>query len=58
LPRSTRGAARRTKAFEWLERAYRQLDGGLAGTKTDPLLASLRTDPRYTALLRKLNFPL
>jgi TolB-like protein len=45
------------KAFEWLERAYQQLDGGLASTKTDPLLASLRTDPRYAALLRKLNLP-
>jgi tetratricopeptide (TPR) repeat protein len=45
------------KAFEWLERAYRQQDGGLAFTKADPLLASLRTDPRFTALLRKLNFP-
>ena len=45
------------KAFEWLERAYRQLDGGLASTKVDPLLASLRTDPRFTALLRRLNFP-
>jgi len=45
------------KAFEWLERAYRQLDGGLASIKIDPLFASLRTDPRFTALLRKLNFP-
>jgi TolB-like protein len=45
------------KAFEWLERAYRQLDGGLASTKIDPLLASLHSDPRFTALLRKLNFP-
>jgi thioredoxin-like negative regulator of GroEL len=45
------------KAFEWLERAYRQLDGGLASTKVDPLPASLRHDPRFTALLRKLNFP-
>lgn len=45
------------KAFEWLERAYRQHDGGLTSTKIDPLLASLRSDPRYAALLRKLNFP-
>jgi hypothetical protein len=45
------------KAFEWLERAYRQQDGGLTSTKIDLLLASLRSDPRYTALLRKLNFP-
>jgi thioredoxin-like negative regulator of GroEL len=45
------------KAFEWLERAYRQQDGGLASTKIDPLLDSLRSDPRFTVLLRKLNFP-
>ena len=45
------------KAFEWLERAYRQLDGGLASTKMDPLLASLHGDPRYAPLLHKLNFP-
>jgi hypothetical protein len=45
------------KAFEWLERAYRQQDGGLASIKGDPLLASLRSDPRYAAVLRKLNFP-
>ena len=45
------------KAFEWLERSYRQQDAGLAFTKIDPRLASLRSDPRYTALLRKLNFP-
>jgi hypothetical protein len=41
----------------WLERAYRQGDGGLAETKVDPLLESLRGDPRYNALLRKLNLP-
>ena len=45
------------KAFEWLERAYRQQDGGLAGIKNDLRLASLRGDPRYVAMLRKLNFP-
>jgi TolB-like protein len=47
----------RNTAFEWLERAYRQQDTGLLATKTDPLLASLRSDPRLAAFLRKMNFP-
>jgi adenylate cyclase len=44
------------KAFEWLERAYSQQDGGLVDLKGDFQLASLRPDPRYRAMLRKLNF--
>jgi adenylate cyclase len=43
------------KAFEWLERAYRQRDGGLADVKSDPLLESLHGDPRYKAFLRKMK---
>jgi TolB-like protein/Tfp pilus assembly protein PilF len=46
------------EAFEWLERAYAQRDGGLVGTKVDPLLKSLRKDPRYAAFLKKLNLPI
>jgi TolB-like protein/Tfp pilus assembly protein PilF len=46
------------RAFEWLERAYAQRDGGLAYVKYSPLLRSLRGGPRYTALLKKLNLPL
>ncbi len=45
------------KAFEWLERAYQQQDGGLTVIKYDPLLLSLRGDPRYHTLLRKINLP-
>jgi len=45
------------KAFEWLDRAYAQRDGGLIATKVDPLLKSLHSDPRYAAFLKKLNFP-
>jgi adenylate cyclase len=45
------------QAFQWLERAYTQHDGGLLIVKTDPLLASLRSDPRYQALLAKMKLP-
>jgi TolB-like protein/Tfp pilus assembly protein PilF len=43
------------KAFEWLERAYRQRDGGLSEVKSDPLLANIRSDPRYVAFLGKMK---
>ncbi len=43
------------QAFEWLERAYRQHDPGLGWIRSDPLMANLRGDPRYDALLRKLR---
>jgi hypothetical protein len=44
-------------AFEWLDRAYVQRNAGLIGTKVEPLLKSLHHDPRYAALLKRLNFP-
>jgi tetratricopeptide (TPR) repeat protein len=43
------------RAFDWLERAYAQRDGGLTFIKTDPFMAKLRGDPRYTAMLTKLS---
>jgi len=46
------------KAFEWLDRAYVQRDDGLIATKIDPLLKSLHRDPRFAALLKKLNLPI
>ena len=39
------------KAFEWLERARRQRDPGLAGLRKDPLLPNLRDDPRWNSFL-------
>jgi tetratricopeptide (TPR) repeat protein len=45
------------KAFEWLERAYAQRDGGLSTTNTGPLLKSLHNDPRYAAFLKKIHLP-
>jgi tetratricopeptide (TPR) repeat protein len=46
------------KAFEWLERAYKQRDGGLSQMKVAPLLRNIKKDPRYTAFLKKMNLPL
>src|ERR1035441_424375 len=44
-------------AFAWLDRAYTQRDGGMAELKYDPLLAKLRGDPRYAAMLKRMNLP-
>lgn len=42
-------------SFEWLERSFRQRDGGLILIKRDVLLASLHADPRFHLLLVKLD---
>jgi len=45
------------EAFQWLDRAYARRDSGLIAVKVDPFLKSLHQDPRFAALLKKLNFP-
>jgi tetratricopeptide (TPR) repeat protein len=45
----------RAPALDWLERAYRQRDGGLESVKVDRLLSNIRTEPRYRALLQKMK---
>jgi len=47
----------RNAAFERLDRAYENRDAGMMRLKVDPLLRMLRDDPRYTALLKKMNLP-
>ncbi|HTK69127.1 MAG TPA: protein kinase [Candidatus Eisenbacteria bacterium] len=42
-------------AFEWLERAYAQHDGGLSEMKTKPCLRSLHGDPRWDTFLKKVR---
>ena len=46
------------QVFDWLNRAYAQRDGGISDVKSNPLLASVRTDPRFQAFLRKMQLPL
>ena len=45
------------QAFAWLERAYVQKDSKLYYLKGDPLTKGLEHDPRYGAMLRKMNLP-
>jgi len=44
-------------AFDWLEHAYDNRDGGLAFMLLDPLLANLRDDSRWEPLLNKVGLP-
>ncbi len=43
------------KAFEWLEKAYEERSFDLTSIKTEPVLDSLRPDPRCTAMLKKMG---
>jgi serine/threonine-protein kinase len=47
----------RKEAFAWLDRAYAQRDAGLSYVKSDPLLGKMHGDPRYAAMLKKMNLP-
>ncbi len=47
----------RHRAFEWLERCYRERDSGLLLARLDPLLRDLRGDGRYRDLMRKMRLP-
>jgi TolB-like protein/Flp pilus assembly protein TadD len=42
-------------AFEWLEHAYRERSFWLWFLKTEPIFASIRPDPRFAELLKKMR---
>ena len=51
------GLGDKERAFEWLEKGYTERDDTLTRLKTEPLFDSLRSDPRYTDLMRRVGFP-
>jgi adenylate cyclase len=44
-------------AFRILEKAIEERDSLLVNIKEDPPLENLHSDPRWTALLRRMNYP-
>ena len=44
-------------AFEWFEKAYEEREPYFVYIGVDPLYESLRSDPRFQDLLRRMNLP-
>ncbi|OLC99853.1 MAG: hypothetical protein AUH86_01405 [Acidobacteria bacterium 13_1_40CM_4_58_4] len=44
-------------AFAWLEKAYAEKSAGIRYLKVDPNFHSLRSDPRYADLLKRMGLP-
>jgi TolB-like protein/DNA-binding winged helix-turn-helix (wHTH) protein/lipoprotein NlpI len=51
------GLSENEKAMDWLETAYEDRSNGLVFLKVDPELDTLRLDPRFKELQRKMNLP-
>ena len=49
------GLGEQDQAFAWLERAYQEHDHSLNGLRVSPFFAPLRSDPRFTQLLKKVG---
>ena len=43
--------------FAWLERSFQRHESDLVSIKYDPIMNPVRGDPRYKALLHKMNLP-
>jgi TolB-like protein/DNA-binding winged helix-turn-helix (wHTH) protein len=51
------GLGDRERAFRWLETAFEQRDCQMPDLKADPLLASLRSDPRFKKMVQRIGLP-
>jgi TolB-like protein/tetratricopeptide (TPR) repeat protein len=50
-------AGNNDRAFAALAKALEVKDPGVTGIRTDPFLDPIRRDPRYAALVKRMNFP-
>jgi hypothetical protein len=48
---------KKSEAVNWLEKAYTNRSGGMVRLKSDPVFDSMRTEPGFEAVMRRMNFP-
>jgi tetratricopeptide (TPR) repeat protein len=51
------GLGDKNNALTWIERGYEERDPGLTWLKVFPIWDPLRSEPRFQAVLRRMNFP-
>jgi serine/threonine-protein kinase len=51
------GLGEKNRALGWMERAYEEHDQGMVYIKAYPGWDALRSEPRFQALVRRMNFP-
>ena len=51
------GLGDRSFTFEWLDKAYEDHSTWLTWIKVDPRFDSIRSEPRYRDLLRRMRLP-
>jgi len=50
------GLGEKDNALAWLEKAFEQHDPKMAFLKVEPKWNNLRSEPRFVALMKKMNF--
>jgi hypothetical protein len=52
------GLGDRDQAFQWLDKAYDEHSVRLINIAVHPRLTGLRSDPRFTALVKRIGLPM
>ena len=50
------GLGERDKAFEWIEKSFKERDHWLVYLKVSPIVDNLRSDPRFPKILKRMGF--
>jgi eukaryotic-like serine/threonine-protein kinase len=48
---------KKNETVAWLEKAYANRSGGMVRLKSDPVFDSMRSEPDFEAIMRRMNFP-